>query len=214
MTRAPFIVLDGIDGTGKSTQSRLLVEWLHARGVAAVRCADPGGTPLGDELRAILLGHRHDVSLRAEAMLFMASRAELVERIIRPSLEAGRVVVCDRFLLANVVYQGHAGGLDPAELWRVGRFVTQGVMPDLTLVLDLPLEVAARRRGRDADRMEARDVAYQQRVRDGFLKEAAAAEDIEVIDATPAVDALQAKLHRRITTLLQGRGYQLPGEVI
>jgi dTMP kinase len=212
MPQAPFIVLDGIDGTGKSTQSRLLVEWLQSRGVAAARCADPGGTPLGDKLRAILLGHRDDITLRAEAMLFMASRAELVERIIRPSLEAGTVVVCDRFLLANVVYQGHAGGLDPAELWRIGRFVTQGLEPDLTLVLDLPLELAAGRRRRAAARMEARDLAYQRRVRDGFLAEAAAAERIEVIDATPAVEVLQAHIRRRVAELLRGRGYNLPDD--
>src|SRR4051812_8429674 len=113
--QAPFIVLDGPDGTGKSTQSRLLLEWLHGRNISAIRCTDPGNTELGDQLRAILLDHRAQISLRTEAMLFMASRAELVEKIIRPSLENGIVVICDRFLLANVVYQGHAGGLDPED---------------------------------------------------------------------------------------------------
>ena len=91
MTRAPFLSLDGIDGTGKSTQCRLLVEWLNAAGVPAVACADPGGTPIGDQLRELLLASRADLSDRAEALLFMASRAELVAKVIRPALVAGRV---------------------------------------------------------------------------------------------------------------------------
>src|SRR5205823_9507628 len=155
-----FVSLDGIDGTGKSTQCRLLAEWLRGRGHTVTECIDPGGTPVGDELRAIVLGHRNDLTPRAEALLFMASRAELVERVIRPALSAGGVVVCDRYLLANVVYQGHAGGLDVGALWQLGRFCTDGIEPDLTLVLDLPVELALTRRGREADRMELRDRAY------------------------------------------------------
>jgi dTMP kinase len=210
MALAPFITLDGIDGTGKSTQCRLLAEWLAGQGVEAVTCADPGGTPLGDELRAILLGHRGEMSARAEALLFMASRAELVERIIRPALERGRVVVSDRYLLANVIYQGHAGGLDPAELRQVGRFSTGGIEPDLTLVLDLPVDVAVARRGRAADRMEARGLAYLERVREGFRREALAdPERIRLIDASPSVAELQTQLRRPVAALLRGRGYRL-----
>src|SRR3954470_12665729 len=101
MSLAPFLSLDGIDGTGKSTQCRLLVEWLNAGGVPAIRCADPGGTPVGDQLRQILLGSKAEMSVRTEALLFMASRAELVEKVIRPALEAGQTVVSDRFIAAN-----------------------------------------------------------------------------------------------------------------
>jgi dTMP kinase len=143
-------------------------------------------------------------------MLFMACRAELVEKIIRPSLENGIVVICDRFLLANVVYQGHAGGLDPQELWHIGRFVTENLEPDIMFLLDLPIDIAATRRGRTPDRMEARDRPYQERVREGFLYEAALQpEKIEVIDASVPIDILHDKLRDRILGLLRQRGYPL-----
>src|SRR5258708_481045 len=109
MNRAPFLSLDGIDGTGKSTQCRLLVEWLNASGVPAVICADPGGTPLGDQLRQILLSSRADISNRAEALLFMARRAQLVARGIRPALGGGRWVGSDTFVAATVVFPCQSG---------------------------------------------------------------------------------------------------------
>jgi len=211
MFQAPFISLDGLDGSGKSTQSQMLLEWLHERGIDAVRCCDPGGTAFGNKLRAILLDHRDDISLRAEAMLFMASRAELIEKIIRPSLANGTVIVCDRFLLANVVYQGHAGGLDPEEIWRIGHFATCGVEPDITYVLDLPIELAQARRKGVADRLESRDRSYHERVREGFLYEARLQpEKIEVVDASGPEDVLQYWLRERILGLLRQRGFPLP----
>src|SRR5262245_2337202 len=106
MKLSPFISLDGIDGTGKSTQCRLLADWLRAQGHQVVECADPGGTPIGDVLRGLLLDHRREMTVACEAFLFMASRAQLVAEVIRPALKAGQVVVSDRYLLANVVYQG------------------------------------------------------------------------------------------------------------
>jgi dTMP kinase len=212
MTRAPFLSLDGIDGTGKSTQCRLLVEWLNAVGVPAVACADPGGTPVGDQLRHLLLASRADLSDRAEALLFMASRAELVAKVIRPALEAGRVVVSDRFVAANVVYQGHAHGLSPDELWAVGRFSTGGLLPDLTLILDLPVEAAIARRGRAADRVEGRGLDYLDRVRRGFLAEAARQSDsFHVLDASPDVDAVQQHLRRLVADFLTARGRPVRG---
>src|SRR5262245_44004626 len=154
MRRGVFLSLDGIDGAGKSTQARLLAAWLRGRGLDVVECADPGGTAVGRELRELLLHRRHELALPCEALLFMASRAQLVAEVIRPALEGGKVVLSDRFLLANVVYQGHAGGLDVGLLWEAGRLSTGGLEPDLTLVLDLPPEEAAARRGRPADRVE------------------------------------------------------------
>ena len=209
MKLAPFVSLDGIDGTGKSTQCRLLVDSLNANGIPAIGCADPGGTPVGDELRRILLSSRADMSARAEALLFMASRAELVEKVIRPNLEAGRVVVCDRFITANVVYQGHAGGLSPDDLWSVGRFSTAGLLPDLTLILDLPVDQAAARRGRDPDRMEARGVAYLERVRQGFLMEAMRdTERFHVIDASTDVPSLHRQVSALVLSFLRKRGIE------
>ena len=156
MTGGLFLALDGLDGCGKSTQCRLLTDWLRRQGETVVACVDPGGTPLGQQLRKIVLGHRGQMAMAAEALLFMASRAQLVAEVIRPALDVGRVVVSDRFLLANIVYQGHAGGLDPEQLREVGRLSTSGLEPDLTLVLDVPVE---RRRPVAADRPTAWKVA-------------------------------------------------------
>ena len=201
-----FLSLDGIDGTGKSTQCRLLEEYLRGRGQDVITCVDPGGTPLGQELRQILLAGRHALSPNCEALLFMASRAQLVADVIRPALDAGRIVVSDRYLLANVVYQGHAGGLDVEQLWQVGALSTAGIEPDLTFVLDLPLDIALVRRGRPADRMESRPRDYHERVRQGFLTEANRRPDRRIlIDAAPGVDEIQAEIRRHVDELLARR---------
>jgi len=196
-----FLTLDGLDGTGKSTQSRLLAEWLRAEGHVVVTCADPGGTAIGGHIRKLVL--HQEMTLPCEALLFMASRAQLVAEVIRPALDAGQTVISDRFLLANVVYQGHAGGLDPEQLWQIGRFATGGIEPDLTIVLDLPLDAARARRKQSADRMESRDDSYHQRVRDGFLAEASRRpERIRIVDARGSVDAVQEAIRREVARVL------------
>jgi dTMP kinase len=200
---APFIALEGLDGSGKSTQCRLLADWLRARGYTVTECADPGGTPVGDRIRDILLDRRQQMSVPCEALLFMASRAQLTAQVIRPALAAGRAVVCDRFLLSNVVYQGHAGGLDPEQLWQAGRLATGGVMPDLTLVLDVSVEAATARRTRPADRMESHDVEFHGRVREGFLAEARRHPDrIRVVDASPAPEVVHERVCQEVVRLL------------
>ena len=168
-----FISFDGIDGTGKSTQCRLLADWLREQGRTVTVCMEPGGTPLGDELRQMVLERRIEMTPACEAFLFMASRSELVAQVIKPALDNGHVVISDRFLLASVVYQGHAGGLPVEELWRMGHVATGGVEPELTLILDMPIEAALVRRGRPADRIESRTGSYHDKVRQGFLVEAA-----------------------------------------
>jgi dTMP kinase len=201
MSAGVFISLDGLDGTGKSTQSRLLVEWLRAKGHAVVTCSDPGGTAIGDQIRTLLL--HQEMTMTCEALLFMASRAQLVGEVIRPALDAGNIVVSDRFLLANVVYQGHAGGLDPGGLWQIGRFATGRIEPDLTIVLDLPLDVARSRRKASADRMERRDDAYHQRVRNGFLAEARARPDlIRAVDASGSIETVQEAIRQEVVRVL------------
>ncbi len=203
MPRGLFLSLDGIDGTGKSTQCRLLADWLRARGHEVVPCVDPGGTAVGTLIRGIVLEHRGEIAPACEALLFMASRAQLVAEVIRPALEAGRTVVSDRYLLANVVYQGHAGGLNVEQLWEVGRLSTGGLEPDLTIVLDLPLEVAQRRRGRPADRMESRPADYHQRVREGFLAEARRRpERIVVVDSAAPVEEVHARICQEVSRVL------------
>jgi dTMP kinase len=206
MTSGVFISLDGLDGCGKSTQCRLLADWLRRQGWAVTTCVDPGGTPLGQQLRKIVLEQRGAVAMAAEALVFMASRAQLVAEVIRPALESGQAVVSDRFLLANVVYQGHAGGLDPEQLWEVGKLSSGGLEPDLTIVLDLPPELAETRRARPADRIESRGPDYHRRVREGFLAEARRRPGlIKVIDTSAAPQAVQAHIQQEVARVLATR---------
>jgi dTMP kinase len=195
MPRGLFLSLDGVDGAGKSTQCRLLADWLCAQGRQVVVCHDPGGTDVGQQVRNLLLHYRGAMSMTTEALLFMASRAQLVAEVIRPALENAKVVICDRFLLANVVYQGHAGGLDPGQLWNLGLFCTGGLEPDLTVVLDLPPEVAFERRTASTDRMEARGAEYFAKVRAGYLAEAQRRPDrVRVINAALSPEQVQKML--------------------
>jgi dTMP kinase len=191
-----FFSFDGIDGTGKSTQMTLFADLLRQSGHDVLTCRDPGGTQLGERLREILL-HKADIPLSAhsEMLLYMASRAQLVDQVIRPALSEGRVVVSDRYLLANVVYQGHAGGLDVEALWQVGAVAVGGVQPDVTFVLDMPVEAAAGRICRAPDRMESRGLDFMDRVRRGYLAEAARRPDIVVVDADRDIPLVQAEIH-------------------
>lgn len=196
-----FLTLDGPDGGGKSTQAAMLVTWLRAMGHKVVACRDPGGTRLGKRLREILLDRRTgNLDFRAEMLLYMASRAQLIEEVIRPAMEAGRVVVSDRFLLAGIVYQGFAGGLPVEEIGRIGLAAAGRLLPDLTLILDVPLEVAKARVGTARDRIEDRSDAYYARVREGFLQAASEAPcpyypaPIVVIDASADRDSVAARI--------------------
>jgi len=165
-----FLALEGPDGGGKSTQAGRLVTWLRGEQFDVVPCRDPGSTAVGQRLREIVMDRSTShLGLRAEMLMYMASRAQLVEEVIRPALEASRIVVSDRFLLSNIVYQGFAGGLPVDDLWQIGRIATDGLLPDLTLVLDVPLEMARNRVGRPRDRIEDRPDDYHTRVREGFL---------------------------------------------
>ena len=199
-----FFSFDGIDGCGKSTQTGLFCEYLRETGREVVFCRDPGSTNLGEAVREILLdGEISEISPRSEMLLYMAARAQLVDEVIGPALAAGKVVVSDRFLLANVVYQGHARGLSPPTLWQIGQVATDGVAPDLTFVLDLPVDVAASRVGGERDRMESEGAAFHQRLRDGFLVEAKSAPNpIAVIDATASIDEVQQQIRQAATRLL------------
>ena len=199
-----FVALDGPDGGGKSTQAARLVDWLHDRGRAVVACRDPGGTAVGDRLREILLDHRTaGLTDRAEMLMFMASRAQLVEEVIRPALGAGKVVVSDRYLLANVVYQGEAGGLPVEEIWRVGLAATGGLLPDLTLLIDIPPDLARLRVGGPRDRMEDRTEASRARVRAGFLRAAETyPKPIVVVDGSQDVEAVAGRLRSEVARAL------------
>jgi dTMP kinase len=203
-TRPLFLSLDGIDGAGKSTQHRLLCDWLTTLGHQVVACRDPGTTPLGEKIRTLLLDRQHaTIGRRAEMLLYMAARAQMVEEIIRPALDAGKTVVSDRFLLANVVYQGHAGGLNPDEIWQIGAVATQGIEPHLTLLLDMPPEAATRRIHRALDHMEQQGDDYRARLRAGFMAEAARHPDrITVINAAQTIDKVHSDIRAAVSRIL------------
>jgi dTMP kinase len=203
-----FFSFDGIDGVGKSTQMELFCDWLREQGRDVVQCRDPGGTPLGEALREIIL-HQHDLSVcpAAEMLLYMASRAQLVAEVVRPALAAGRTIVSDRFLVSNVAYQGHAGGVEVDDVWAVGAVATDGVHPDLTLMLDMPVEQAATRLDRELDRIEARGAEFLNRVRAGFLLEAQKAPNrIAVIDAARDIVTIQAEIRVLASRVVEARG--------
>ena len=195
-----FISLDGIDGAGKSTQIDLLRQHLKANG-ASVECfRDPGSTKLGEAVREILL-HREDIPLAntSEMLLYMAARAQLVAEQLRPALEVGTTVICDRFLLANVVYQGVAGGLNVEDLWAVGFCATGGLSPDATIVLDIDPEVAVKRLQKDPDRLEKRGIEYFRLVRKGFLEQITrAGGQCMVVNADQSIE----QIHRQIAEFI------------
>jgi dTMP kinase len=191
-----FFSFDGVDGVGKTTQLGMFCEWLAISGHAVMRFRDPGSTPLGEVVRNLLL-EKGDTPIhrRSEMLLYMAARAQLVEELIRPALAQGKVVVCDRYLLANVVYQGHAGGLEPDAVWRVGEIATASTHPELTFLLDMDVDAASERIQRTLDRIESRGIEFLRRVRHGYLEEAARLPTrVVVIDAAADVVTVQSKI--------------------
>ena len=203
-----FITFEGPEGSGKSTHARLLKERLESRGKSVLLTREPGGTPLGETLRG-LLQHNHAGEApvdRAEVMLFLASRAQLCERVIRPALDAGAWVLCDRFTDSTLAYQGYGRGFDPAALRAMNAFSTAGLVPDLTLLLDIPLETSLSRvnqRGLATDRIEAAGADFHRRLRDGFLQ---IAKDepgrFAIIQSGDAPEAVAAKIWLKISTFL------------
>jgi dTMP kinase len=183
-TRGLLITMEGIDGCGKSTQAALLKQRLEEHAVPFIPVREPGGTALGEDIRQVLLHKDYAISLQAELLLYMAARSELTGQVIIPALKAGQVVLCDRFTDSTLAYQGYGGGADLGFIRRLNSRATRGIVPDLTFLLDLPVESALARRGEVADRMESRDIRYHQRVRNGYL-EIASREPrrIKVIDA-------------------------------
>ena len=197
--RGRLVVLEGIDGCGKSTQVRLLADRLDA-----VATFEPGATVLGASLRTLLLDPGGDPPAeRAEALLMAADRAQHVARVVAPALEAGRWVVSDRFAASTLAYQGFGRGLDLDDLRALVGWATGGLHPDLTVLLDLPVEVAAARRAGGADdRMEAEGLAFQQRVADGYRALAAERGPAWlVLDATEEPDALAAQIWAAVEVL-------------
>jgi len=203
-TRGRLVALEGIDGCGKSTQALILAARLDA-----VSTFEPGATPLGAALRRLLLGRDGaPVAVRAEALMMAADRAQHVADVIAPALDAGRWVVTDRYSASTLAYQGFGRGLDQGALEAMVGWATGGLRPDLTVLFDLPVSVAANRRsGAGDDRMEAEGLAFQQRVADGYLALAAQGRDAWlVVDATEPVECVAAAVWDAVEALAGPRG--------
>jgi dTMP kinase len=200
-----LIAFEGVEGSGKSTQLELVRRPLEEQGREVVVTREPGGTPAGERVRALLLDPAVEVHPRAEALLFAAARAELVEAVIRPALERGAVVLCDRYLDSSLAYQGEARGLGRGPVGQVNRFATGGLLPDLVVLLDLDPAAGLARRARDPDRIEAQDLGFHRRVRDAF-RDLAAAEPgrFAVVDAAAPVDEVADRIRAAVLSVLEG----------
>lgn len=209
MSSGKFIVFEGGEGAGKSTQARLLADALRAVGREVVLTREPGGTPGAEAIRALLLGLEGEGwNPRAEALLFAAARSDHVERLIRPALAAGKWVICDRFLDSSRAYQGGAGGLDDADVLALHRIGSLGMLPDLTLLIDLsPGEAAvrlARRDGSAADRIGGRSAAYHAGVAAAFARFAEAEpQRFARIDGNGDIAATQAQVIAAVSARLE-----------
>ena len=203
MTAARFIVFEGGEGAGKSTQSSALADYLHARGHRVRRTREPGGTPAAEAIRAVLLDPANaGLDDRAEALLFVAARGDHAARVIRPALDAGEIVVCDRYLDSSVAYQGIARGLGAQRVADLSLWATGGLIPDLTIVLDVdPALGLARVVG--PDRLEAEPLEWHQRVRQGFLDIAAESPDrYLVLDASRPAEDLAVQIATVVSDLV------------
>jgi len=211
VTRGLFITLEGLEGTGKSTHGPALAEILTRRGLEVLYTREPGGTPIGERIRGVLLDEAHrEMAAETEMLLFAASRAQFVREVVRPALDRGATVLSDRYVDASLAYQGHGRGLDVAVVRWVNEVATGGLLPDLTILLDVdPAEGLARARagkggGADrGDRLEQEELAFYQRVREGFLRLAAESPHrFAVVDASGAVEAVQRQIVEMVDRFL------------
>jgi len=205
---AVLITVEGVEGSGKSTQCARLAQHLTGRGLEVVRTSEPDGTPLGLRVRALFEADGLTPTPLTQTFLFMAARQEHVTRVITPALARGAVVISDRYTDATVAYQGYGQGMDVQTIRELNMLATGGVLPDLTLVLDLDPAVGMRRiRGRALDTFERMDTAFHRRVREGYLEIARADKNrVVVLDADREPDALHADVVRAVDELLARRG--------
>ena len=220
MARGSFIVLEGVEGAGKSTQMTLLSRWMHGLGVPHILAREPGGTPVGEAIRGIVLD-RGELAMPPETELFLilAARAAFVRDVVRPALERGAVILADRFDFSTFAYQGYGRGLDLQELRRANTMATGGVSPDLTLVLDIPVaEGLARKRlqGAEGDRIEREGEPFLTRVREGYITLVRKEPGARLLDASGTRENLQEEIRRVLRDAFPGTflgdGVQESGE--
>ena len=202
-----FITFEGPEGSGKTTQIPLLRDFLRAAGYSVFATREPGGTAIGDQIRAILLANRNtEMHPRAEILLFQASRAQLVEQEIPPRLGRGEIVLCDRYADSTLAYQGYGHQVDLPTLRGIVEFATGGLKPDLTILLDLEVEIGLARRQKEGgvNRMDAFELAFHQRVREGYHTLAAAEpERWAIVDANQPPERVQAAVREIVTARLE-----------
>ena len=203
--KGKFITFEGSEGSGKSTQIDLAKRYLESKGKDVLYVREPGGVKISEAIRKILLDPAtKDMSDECETLLYMAARAQLVEEVIIPALNSGKVIVCDRFLDSTVAYQGYGNGVDIEMIKNIGKFVTQGFDPDLTFLFDLDVNDGFARINRPKDRIEQRSIDYHNRVRKGYLEIAGNAPDrIKLIDACKSKDEIQSIVVQHIDQLLK-----------
>ena len=195
-----FIVLDGPDGAGKSTQIRLLANHLESRGESVCELRDPGGTSIGDQIRAILLDNANTaMAVNTEVLLYMASRAQLYAEKIIPALNAGQCVLCDRWLSSTLTYQAAAGKMGNDAVLQIAEAALERSWPDLTIIIDLPAETGMRRVGKNKDRMENKGESFHRDVRQAFLDLAATRPDIVTVTGNDEVE----QVHRSIVQIME-----------
>ena len=210
-----FITFEGPEGSGKTTHIDLLSEHLEERGYPMLATREPGGTSIGNRIRAILLDSQNMAMLPAsEALLFSAARAQIVNQVIRPHLARGHIVICDRYADSTLAYQGYGHGLDLGMLHTITAFATGGLKPDLTVYLDIDVEEGLRRKlaaheagTAEWNRIDRQEAAFHRQVRAGYLKMAAEEPDRwSLIDATQSVEVIQISIRARVEAMLAARG--------
>lgn len=199
MDRGLFITFEGADGCGKTTQIKLLDEYLRAKGYQTLLTREPGSKGLGEKLREILLNYDGEVSPVAESFLFLADRAQHIDCIIKPALKKGIIVLCDRHTDSTLAYQGYGRGLDLEEIRKLNKIATSGLTPDLTIVLDVDIETSQARVGAEKDRMESAGIEFFQRVRNGFLE--IAKQEPERVKVINSADSIE-NIHKKVVELV------------
>lgn len=199
-----FITIEGIEGVGKTTNLQFIQSWLEKKGIEFITTREPGGTPLGEQLRELLL-HGGDVSSEAELLMMFASRSQHLEMLIKPAMADGKWVICDRFTDSTYAYQGGGRQMNVESIGHLESLVHKDLQPDLTILLDAPVEVGRARAAKRsaADRIEAEDLAFFNRVRDMFLQRANQYERFNVVDATESLDQVQLNIEKSLEQLLE-----------
>lgn len=200
MMQGLFITFEGPDGCGKTTQMKLLAEYLEKKGEEVVLTREPGGKGLGEKVREILLNYDGEVSDRCESFLFLADRAQNIDIIVNPAVKEGKIVLCDRHIDSTVAYQGYGRGLDIERINMLNNLATNGKKPDLTFVFDVDVETSMKRVGKEKDRMESAGIDFHNRVRQGYLELAKQEPNrIKVIDATKSIE----EIHDEVINILK-----------